>query len=67
MEFSKITMVKQTYRERKNVNANNYDQWIGVEKDISVIEPHIIYFVNITVVKKETLRLMKNEFIISIF
>ena len=49
------------------MNAHNYGQWIGVEKDLSVIEPHTIYFVNITVMKKETLRLMKNEFILSIF
>ena len=62
---------KQSYysekERKKNVNAHNYGQWIGVEKDLSVIEPHTIYFVNITVMKKETLRLMKNEFILSIF
>ena len=52
----------------------SYGQWIGVEKDLSVIEPHTIYFVNnlwvvliITVMKKETLRSMKNEFILFIF
>ena len=49
------------------MEAHKYSQWIGVEKDLSVIEPHTIYFVNITVMKKETLRLMKNEFILSIF
>ena len=33
-------------RERKeNVIFHNYCQWIGVEKHLSVIEPHIIYFV----------------------
>ena len=41
-------------RKKKNVNAHNYGQWIGVEKDLLVIEPHTIYFVNITVMKKET-------------
>ena len=41
--------------KKKNVNAHNYGQWIGVEKDLSVIEPHTIYFVNLTVMKKETL------------
>ena len=60
--------ISSTFIERKKrVNAHNYAQWIGVEKDLSVIEPHTIYFVNITVMKKETLRLMKNEFILSIF
>ena len=49
------------------MNAHNYGQWIGVEKDLSVIDPHTIYFVNITVMKKETLVLMKNELILSIF
>ena len=24
---------------KKNVNAHNYGQWIGVEKDLSVIKP----------------------------
>ena len=47
-------------RKKENVNAYNYGQWIGVKKDLSVIEPHTIYFVNITVMKKETLRLIKN-------
>ena len=47
---------KNMKKERKNVNAHNYGQWIGVEKDLPVIEPHTIYFVNITVMKKETLR-----------
>ena len=32
---------------KKNVNAHNYGQWIGVEKDLSVIEPHTIYFLTI--------------------
>ena len=45
-------MTKKQKKERKNVNAHNYGQWIGVEKDLSVIEPHTIYFVNITVMKK---------------
>ena len=30
----------------KNVNAHNYGQYIGVEKDLSIIKPHTIYFVN---------------------
>ena len=32
---------------KKNVKAHNYGQWIGVEKDLSVIEPHTIYFITI--------------------
>ena len=31
---------------KKNVNAHNYGQWIGVEKDLLVTEPHTIYIVN---------------------
>ena len=38
--------------EEENVNAHNYGQWIGVEKDLSVIESYTKYFVNITVMKK---------------
>lgn len=33
-------------RKKENVNAHNYSQWIGVEKDLSVIKPHSIHFVN---------------------
>ena len=33
---------KERKKERKNVNAHKYGQWIGVEKDLSVIEPHTI-------------------------
>ena len=65
--FYYLFRYKKVKKERKNVNAHNYGQWIGVEKDLSVIETHTIYFVKITVMKKETLRLMKNEFILSIF
>ena len=32
-------------RKKKNVNAHNYCQWIGVKKDLSVIEPNTIYFI----------------------
>ena len=34
-------------KRKKNVNAHNYGQWIGVEKDLSVIEPHTIYIITI--------------------
>ena len=36
---------KKKLKKRKNVNAHNYGQWIGVEKNFMVIKPHIIYFV----------------------
>ena len=38
---------KKEKKKKKNVNAHNYGQWIGVEKDLSVIEPHTIYFITI--------------------
>ena len=63
----KCTFRSRKKERKKNVNDHNYDQWIGVEKDLLVIELHTIYFVNITVMKRETLRLMKKEFILSIF
>ena len=37
---------KSIIKERnKIVNAHNYCQWIGLEKDLWVIKPHTIHFI----------------------
>ena len=40
-------LILRKKERKKNVNAHNYGQWIGMEKDLSVIEPHTIYFITI--------------------
>ena len=41
----KKKLIIPNLERKKNVNAHNYGQWIGVEKDLSVIEPHTIHFI----------------------
>ena len=45
--LKKLVLCKQKkFGRKKNLNAHNYVQWIGVEKDISVINPHL-HFITI--------------------
>ena len=39
----KMYLNTEKVRRIKNVKAHNYGQWIGVEKDLSVIESHTKY------------------------
>ena len=60
-----VSVFKRNFKQKERKRKKKFERsqlWIGVKKDLLVIEPHTIYFVDITVMKKETLRSMKNGF-----